>query len=297
MVQIKQIDYFLAVVRENSFTRAAKALYISQSSLSQYIRSLEEQIGLPLFSRSKNGPIKLTEAGELYYASAIQIETIRNALNLQIETLKKKSRSSITWGHAGKQGIHFLSLLLPLFHEMQFNVIQSSTAELEQMLLNGTIDLACSAVIKKNPALAYHMLRSDTLNIAVSSSHPLASFGADTSGDPTPAVSISEFSTSSFVLQDANTTTRLAINQLCKKADFTPSIELEVTSTFHALSVLSGGNYASFVPGGYTFPGVRFIRLKEQQPFSVYIYCRKDTESDQTISKIISVAKTFSPLH
>ena len=297
MNRIKQIDYFLAIARERSFSHAAKALYISQSSLSQYIQSLEKQIGLPLFLRAKNGPIKLTEAGEIYYASAIQIESIRNSLDLQLGKLKKNNHTSITWGHAGKQGIHVLSQILPLFQELQFHVMQSSTAELEQMLLSGTIDLACSAVIKKNSSLAYHKLLSDTLNIAVSSSHPLASLGSDTSGAPTPAVSISEFSNSLFVLQDTNTTTRQAINQLFKKADFTPCIELEVASTFHALSALSGGNYASFVPGGYTFPGVRFIRLKEQQPFSLYIYCRKEKESEHGISKIISAAKNLRLLH
>jgi len=289
--QLKQIDYFLAVVRENSFTRAAETLYISQSSLSQYIHSLEKQIGLPLLSRSKNGPIKLTEAGELYYASALQIEAIRNTLDLQLETLKGKSRSNITWGHAGKQGVYFLSLLLPLFPDLQFNIIQSTAEQLERMILDGSIDIACSAVVKKNPAFSYYKLQTDTLNIAVSNNHPLAHMGAEISGEETPAVSLTEFSDSAFILQRDNTIVRKEINQLFKKVGFEPNVELEVQSTFHALSPLSGGNYVAFAPSGYNYPGVRFLRLKEQQHYTTYLYCRQDMESSPIISKIFAEAK------
>lgn len=291
MNQIKQIDYFLAVVRENSFTRAAKTLYISQASLSQYIRSLEEQIGLPLLLRSKNGPIQLTEAGKSYYASAVQIEAIRNALDFQLEMLKRKNKNSIVWGHTGKQGISFLSRVLPLFQELQFNIIQSSSAELERMLLDGTIDIACGAVAQKNPALIYHKLQTDTLNIAVPSSHPLASLGTEVSGEGTAAVPISQFSDSLFVLQGTHTIIRQTINRLFQKADFVPAIGLEVESTFHALSTLSGGNYVTLVPSGYTQPGVQFIKLKEQQLYSIYIYCRKEMEREPTVEKIISAVR------
>lgn len=293
--QIKQIDYFLAVVRENSFTRAAESLYLSQSSLSQYIHSLEKQIGLPLLSRSKTGPISLTEAGELYYAAALQIEAIRNTLDIQIETLKGKYRNNISWGHAGKHGVYLLSRLLPLFPELQFNIIQSSAEELENMLLAGTLDIACSAVMKKNPALFYQELYSDTLHIAVSSSHPLSHLGAETSGDVTPTVSISELANEPFVLQRSNTIVRKEINQLFKKASITPCVEMEVESTFHALSALSGGNYVAIVPSGYNYPGVRFIRLVEQQPYSIHLYCRQELGTSPTISKIFSEAKKLPP--
>ena len=58
---IKQIKYFQAIVRHQSFTKAAEECYISQSAISQQIQALEKELGIQLLKREKR-KIKLTEA-------------------------------------------------------------------------------------------------------------------------------------------------------------------------------------------------------------------------------------------
>lgn len=295
MNQIKQIDYFLAVARTRSFTKAAEALYVSQSSLSQYISSLEQQIGMPLLVRSGNKPLQLSDAGQIYYAAAAQMESIRNDANMQIQLMKKQSRTKISWGHAGKQGLYLLGLLLPLFQDLQINVIQSSVDELKEMLLAGTLDIACSAVVDMNPAFSYYMWENDYLNAAVSPDHPYYGLGAETAGNSPDAMPLQAFSESSFVLQRNDTTIRKEIDRLFTKAAFMPHIKMEVKSTFNALSVLSGNKQVAIVPDGYTFPNIRFIRLKERQNYPVYIYCRKDATQNAALQQIFSEVKRLFP--
>lgn len=65
MVVNRNPAYFFAIVREQNITRAAEKLYITQSSLSQYIAKLEQDLGVTLFDRNKNS-VTLTEAGKIY---------------------------------------------------------------------------------------------------------------------------------------------------------------------------------------------------------------------------------------
>ena len=75
----KQIEYFLAVAEELSFTRAAEKLYVSQTAVTQQIQSLEELIGVKLLNRTKK-KVELTPAGQIFQIEGRQIlESIENA--------------------------------------------------------------------------------------------------------------------------------------------------------------------------------------------------------------------------
>ena len=78
----------LAVVREGSFTAAAKSLFITQPTLSHQIRQIEEQLGSPIFIRSKTA-IELTPAGHVYVQAARRI--------LQIETQMNEALGAISY--------------------------------------------------------------------------------------------------------------------------------------------------------------------------------------------------------
>lgn len=67
---IKQIRYFQAVVRCNSFTEAAEECFISQSAISQQIQALENELGVKLLTR-KNRKFSLTPAGEYFYQKSL----------------------------------------------------------------------------------------------------------------------------------------------------------------------------------------------------------------------------------
>src|SRR5262245_29064900 len=71
-IELRHLRYFLAVAEAAHFTQAAKALHVSQPTLSQQVQRLEEQLGVPLFDRVARGA-RLTAAGELLLPHARRV--------------------------------------------------------------------------------------------------------------------------------------------------------------------------------------------------------------------------------
>lgn len=100
----KHMQYVLTVLKEGSFTNAAKKLYVSQPSLSQIIKTAESNLGAPIFDRSTD-PITLTPAGQLYVEAARQVTTISTNLRKQVEELSKEEFGTICLGISVQRGM------------------------------------------------------------------------------------------------------------------------------------------------------------------------------------------------
>ena len=74
-MKISQLEYFVSAAKHHSFTKAAKEYYTVQSSVSQQITALEDELGFSLFERTGKG-LSLTPAGERYYADTIRVLNI-----------------------------------------------------------------------------------------------------------------------------------------------------------------------------------------------------------------------------
>ena len=87
----KHAEYVLTVLKEGSFTAAAKRLYISQPSLSQMVKAAESRLGAPIFDRTTD-PITLTPAGKLYVEAVLQVRGITENLAKQVRELTEEER-------------------------------------------------------------------------------------------------------------------------------------------------------------------------------------------------------------
>ena len=144
----KHMQYVLTVLKEGSFTNAAKKLYVSQPSLSQIIKTAESNLGAPIFDRSTD-PITLTPAGQLYVEAARQVTTISTNLRKQVEELSKEEFGTICLGISVQRGMELLPELYPRFkkrfphvglelQEEQLVLIVNRECELAKRIAPGT---------------------------------------------------------------------------------------------------------------------------------------------------------------
>lgn len=116
------IKYFMAIAEEQNISAAARKLYVSQQSLSEHLKKLENEIGAPLFIRGNT--ITLTVAGECFLEGAKEIMASYNRMISNINAATDKRRSSITVGVPTYQDPPFLADLLAQFtaHYPQYDV-------------------------------------------------------------------------------------------------------------------------------------------------------------------------------
>ena len=93
----KNFEYFIAIAEEGSISKAAERLYISQPSLSKYLKRLEENFGEELFCR-ESYPLKLTKAGELYLSYVKELTKKETRLLEELSYLRNSEAGDVCVG-------------------------------------------------------------------------------------------------------------------------------------------------------------------------------------------------------
>lgn len=156
----------LTIVRFGSITAAAKALYITQPTLSQTLKQIETQLGEPIFVRGRS-PMELTPAGELYVQAARRIIQIETQLDEAISSLHGKQEGILHLGIPEGRSCELLPQILPdyraAYPDIRIEVISSSSSRLEQMLVDHEIDLALLLGETRRPELSYRLIGSEEI--------------------------------------------------------------------------------------------------------------------------------------
>ncbi|TDD95379.1 LysR family transcriptional regulator [Actinomadura rubrisoli] len=177
-MELRQLEYFVAVTEEAGFTRAAARLHVAQPGVSAQIRQLERELGQPLFDRSGR-TVRLTEVGEavLPYARAA-LAAVEGA-RLSVDELTGLLRGHVTIGTIDWSRALNLPGLLAGFHRdhpnVEITVTQDDTTSLADALRAGRIDLAFLSLGSEPPeGLQIQVVVEHSLYAAVSRDHELA---------------------------------------------------------------------------------------------------------------------------
>lgn len=176
-MELRQLKYFVALARELSFSKAAGKLYITQGTLSQQIRQLEEELGSELFERTSHS-VALTEAGaELLPLAQKTLEDSQNC-QLRMNDLRKGLSGTLNIGVTHS----FAGLLtgtlrnfLKEYKGVKLNIIYKTATELHDLLRAGELDL----IVAFKPAVAYEGITSvpifqSELAAVMRADHPLS---------------------------------------------------------------------------------------------------------------------------
>lgn len=175
---LKQMKYFMSVVDNHSFTEAAEQCYISQSAISQQIKSLENEFGVHLIKRN-NRQFSLTPAGEYFYRHGRElIDEIEHFKN---ETKRRGTDEELTLKigylrcYGAQELQHAIAQFASLYPEVSLSIMNGTHEELYNLLRFHDVDLVISDQRRafNQDYFNYELLYSDCY-VEISTHHPLS---------------------------------------------------------------------------------------------------------------------------
>jgi DNA-binding transcriptional LysR family regulator len=144
-MNLKQLEYFAAVVEAGNISSAAKKLHVSQPPLSTQMKLLEEELGVKLMERGARN-IKLTEAGKTLYKRAVSVADMINAAKKEVCDLGRGLQGTLTLGTISSSGAALLGEKMQNFYkiypDVHFEVYEGNTYQLLERLDEGSIEVA-----------------------------------------------------------------------------------------------------------------------------------------------------------
>ena len=144
-MDIRTMQYYLAVVREGTISAAAQALHVAQPSLSRQMKELEEELGVSLFVRG-NRKITLTEEGMVLRKRAEEIAGLMRRTEEEISQIRNNISGSVRIGAGEASSFHYLSrtaaALSEDYPDIRFHIMSGDTQDLMDELNKGLIDFA-----------------------------------------------------------------------------------------------------------------------------------------------------------
>lgn len=227
-MNLKQAHYVRTIAQCGSITAAAKKLYISQPSLSQMLRQIEAEIGLPLFDRSVS-PFRVTYAGEKYLAAAETILAANAQLDEQLREIKDEHSGRLRLGISVSRAMQVLPLVLPVFSQQYprvcLEVTEAGSGKLDELLCKGEIDLAFAAVESASSGVTYELIEKETIGILAGRDSQIVRRLANGT-----CASIRDCKGDPFVALQPGHSARIVQDKLFSRNDFWPKILLETDS-------------------------------------------------------------------
>lgn len=265
-MDIKNPEYILEIARQQSVTHAAEKLFVTQSTLSQYLLKLENELGTPLFSREKSGLVP-TEAGHVYLHAARAVVQIQNAAEASIAALKKEGFLCVG---VSFWGLTLLTGLLPTFKsrfpDITLRLFVDDYAHLKVMMQAGRIDLAVISITEEDdrPAQGSIDLKREELVVALPREaaycleHPDAEFISE---EQLPQA----LDTLNFIAPDEGASIRRIEDALFRRLMYRPHVICEVEREDSATRMVAAGVGAAIL-SVEDVRGVREIRSFRLDP-------------------------------
>ncbi len=223
-MEFHQLEYVLAVAKCKSFSRAADEIKISQSSLSQQISKLEEELGVTLFSRTTRS-VQLTLVGMEFAEYARQIlSALTDAQKCVADYLAvEKTKLSLGLLPVFKQ--YHCSGLLASFQQaypgIELTLIEERRSELLRSLASGKIDAAIVQYTDPEPEFQFRNLFTEQMVVVTGDRHVLAS---------KKSVSLAELQTFQFIIPPIDFGHFPNFSSVCQTAGFQPQVLLRTSS-------------------------------------------------------------------
>ena len=285
---LRHIRYFLAVAEHRNFTRAAEALHVSQPTLSQQIRQLEDTLRVQLLDRSGR-TIHLTDAGEAYARYASKALRDLDEGQRAIHDVHDLSRGTLRFAMTPTFTAYLIGPLLEHYHSRYPNIVvdivEMPQERMEVLLAEDALDLGIAFDDARSPDIEVQKLFVESLGLVVGKSHPRAKKAG--------ALTIRDLESETLVLLNEEFATRHYVDRYCKQHNIAPRIAMQVNSISAVIEIVRRSKLATLLPSAVTreHPDLQLIDIRPALPSrTASLLLRKGAYRSAAASALIALA-------
>ena len=254
-MEIRQLEYFLAVSDTGSFTRAAERLYVSQPAVTNAIRSLEEELGIQLFDRNQK-LASLTAEGQIFDTHVEQVMHGISKTIEEIDAMKNFAGGVLRLGLTALGGIKDIAEIIKIFNEqysaIKINVTEASSDVLVRKLIDDQIDIAILSEIGESSTLTYLDLPEQELFLLCGRQHRFRRLNS---------VKIADLANEPLILPVTKCQYRQKLMAAFKAAEIMPQIAIEVDHVQTLKSLLASINGVTILPESLSEDDDRLVSM------------------------------------
>lgn len=283
------LQYVVEIAEEGSISKAAQKLFISQPTLSIYLKKLEEDLGTPLFTRS-HGLLEPTPAGQMYLDTARVMLQMKSSLYSRIGALTSSAQDILSVGIFQNIGNKMIEQIYPAFLDMYPNmrvdISDSRLPIIHEHLLDGSINLAFVAVFQKHyKNLHYDKIKKEEFVLAVSPDY-------NSSLRFENGISFEALRHEKFILAPTDTVRREIEDTLLSQYSIIPQVYSTIHNINTLLSIVEDGQAISLIPKGFSTQNrnIRYVSLKEHPCWTLVALYQNErilSEAEQTFVQMV----------
>lgn len=242
-MELRQLEYFVAVAEERSFTRAAQRERVAQPAVSAQIRRLERQVGQPLFERSSR-QVRITQAGMALLPHAKGALTAVRAGQAAVDEVADLVRGSVAIGTVTLHPVD-IAALMAAFHadhpKIELTLCTDNSDVLLEKLADHTLDavIVSIGVDEHPPGLDVEVITDEVIDAAVASAHRLAR---------RRTLTLEALCQHPLISLPVGTGLRSRLDSACAAAGLQPRIAFEATSPLELVNLARHGLGAAILP-------------------------------------------------
>lgn len=288
-MKLTQLEYFCVAARYHNITKAAKELFVTQPSISNAIKALEEEFGVNLFFRNNN-KLTLTPEGELFYKSAEGLLAHADSVEMEFHELRKKI-TPIRIGIPPMLGTIYLpELYLSLkgnFPEVDFRLFEFGSIKACDLVLEEKLDIAI--VNAEQPAIDKcnsRIIDTEDLYFCVAPDHPLAE---------QKTILLTMLANEPLILFNTDSVQVMTLTRQFKAVGVTPRVILNTSQITTLINMVKSGHagtflYRSIVEAHPDIVGIPVMPSIEQR---IGVIWKKGKYQNTTAEKVIKYIENF----
>jgi DNA-binding transcriptional LysR family regulator len=240
-MEIRHLQYFKQVCEDRNLSKAARNLFITQQGLSHAIQTLERELGVSLFLRSKNG-VTPTAAAVYLLGEAEEVLILFDALKEKMSAMSKAASGKVTLSLTIGAMSYFAPKLVGEFQErhpkIELRLVENPDMICDESVLNGKADIACTTGPVDSDAIEWIPLFSDSVMIMMRKDNPLAT---------REALGFEDLKSEDLILPPVDFKWHNIIIDRCRDAGFEPNISYSIGDLHAMFRIIAENGGVGFV--------------------------------------------------